>query len=173
MKMNIVDILIAKNLSGGGSGGGGGSTPVDHVTFTSADVQDVNATAWTSVSILGSGETLSSLFQKVSEMFKNIRFLHNEIEQCAKEPREVSMTGSAVTINGEDNTHYSCGEVATISTTPPASGSIEVTFTSGATPAVLTVASGVKMPEWFVVEANRIYEISFKDRLGAVMSWQV
>ena len=69
MKMNILDILIAKNLSGGGSGGGGGSTPADRVTFTSADVQDANADAWTSVSILGSGETLSSLCQEVSQMF--------------------------------------------------------------------------------------------------------
>ena len=62
--------------------------------------------------------------------------------------------------------------MATISITPPAQGCIDVTFTSGATPAVLTVASGVKMPEWFAVEANRIYEINIKDQLGAVMSWQ-
>jgi len=30
----------------------------------------------------------------------------------------------------------------------------------------------VKMPDWFVMEANRVYEISITDGIyGAVMSW--
>ena len=44
-------------------------------TFTSGD--SANATAWTDVGLLTSGEKHSSLFQKVATMFKNIRYLYH------------------------------------------------------------------------------------------------
>ena len=44
-------------------------------TFTSGD--SANATAWTDVGALTSGEKHSSLFQKVATMFKNIRYLYH------------------------------------------------------------------------------------------------
>lgn len=49
----------------------GNGTP----TFTSADVPDGESTSWTTVPALTSGETHKSIFQKTSQMFKNIRYL--------------------------------------------------------------------------------------------------
>lgn len=48
----------------------------DIENFTSSDVADGNATAWTSVTPLASGEVHSSIFAKISQMFKNIRYLY-------------------------------------------------------------------------------------------------
>ena len=44
-------------------------------SFTSSDAS--TATAWTSVGVLASGETHASIFAKVSQMFKNIRYLYD------------------------------------------------------------------------------------------------
>ena len=52
-----------------------GDTKDNVTTFTSSDVADGQATAWTSVVPLASGEKHSSIFAKVSQMFKNIRYL--------------------------------------------------------------------------------------------------
>ena len=46
------------------------------VSFTSGDVADGNATAWTSVAPLASGEKHKSIFNKISTMFKNVRYLY-------------------------------------------------------------------------------------------------
>lgn len=83
-----------------------------------------------------------------------------------------TVSGTDVTITGVANTRYVCGEVSTISITPPASGIIDVIFSSGSTVAVLTLPQTVKMPYWFEVEANKTYEINIMDGIyGAVMSW--
>lgn len=64
-----VDDLLLQKLDEDGDG-------KDNVeTFTSSDVADGSASAWTSVSELTSGEVHSSIFAKVSQMFKNVRFL--------------------------------------------------------------------------------------------------
>jgi hypothetical protein len=44
--------------------------------FTSSDTTDANATSWTSVTKLDSRESYSSIFAKMSQMFKNIRYLY-------------------------------------------------------------------------------------------------
>lgn len=49
------------------------------VSFTSSDTADTDASAWTSVAALTSGEKQSSIFAKVSQMFKNIRYLNKLI----------------------------------------------------------------------------------------------
>ena len=46
------------------------------VAFTSSDVADGSATAWTTVTPLASGEKHRIMFAKISQMFKNIRFLY-------------------------------------------------------------------------------------------------
>ena len=46
------------------------------VAFASSDTQDVDASAWTSVATLTSGEKHSFLFAKISQMFKNVRYLY-------------------------------------------------------------------------------------------------
>lgn len=53
-----------------------GNAQDNTVTYTSSDVADGSATAWTSVTKLSSGEKLSSIFAKMSQMFKNVRFLY-------------------------------------------------------------------------------------------------
>ena len=53
------------------------TAPADMVEdFTSSDVADGSATAWTGVNPLTSGETNKSIFAKLSQMFKNIRYLY-------------------------------------------------------------------------------------------------
>ena len=87
----------------------------------------------------------------------------------------VDITGTTPTITAVENTRYVCGEVTSLSFTPPASGISIVRFTSGSTVTVLTIPSTVKFPEWFdptSLETNTIYEICVTDgEFGAVMSW--
>ena len=45
------------------------------MNFTSSDVEDGSATAWTSVPALKSGEKHNVILGKVSQMFKNVRYL--------------------------------------------------------------------------------------------------
>lgn len=54
----------------------GGDTASNVASFTSSDVADGSASAWTSVATLTSGEKHTSLFAKVSQMFKNVRYLY-------------------------------------------------------------------------------------------------
>lgn len=53
-----------------------GDTKDNTTTFTSSDVADGSSTAWTSVPALTSGEKHTSIFSKMSQMFKNIRYLY-------------------------------------------------------------------------------------------------
>ena len=46
------------------------------VSFTSSDVADGSANSWTSVTPIASGEKHASLFAKISQMFKNVRYLY-------------------------------------------------------------------------------------------------
>ena len=90
---------------------------------------------------------------------------------------EVSnVSGTTPSITGVAGTRYVCGEVSTISITPPDSGIIDVIFVSGSTPAVLTVPSTVKWnddsfdPE--SLEADTVYELNILDGIyGAVGTW--
>ena len=90
-------------------------------------------------------------------------------------PLVETVTGTTPTITGQPNTCYNCGEVTSISITPPSSGTIDVFFTSGSTPALLTVPASVKFPAWFnsaALEANTTYEILITNGVyGSVMSW--
>jgi hypothetical protein len=49
------------------------------VGFTSSDTTDANANSWTSVVPIASSESLGGLFGKVSQMFKNVRYLFNQV----------------------------------------------------------------------------------------------
>ena len=87
----------------------------------------------------------------------------------------VDVSGTTPTITAVENTRYVCGEVSTLSITPPSSGICIVRFTSGTTATVLTVPNTVIWPEWFdatTLESSRVYEICITDGVyGAVMSW--
>ena len=86
-----------------------------------------------------------------------------------------TVSGTTPSITGVPNTTYQCGEVATISITPPANGTIDVIFTSGSTAAVLTVPNTVKLPAWFdatSLDTDTIYEIMITNGVyGSVMTW--
>ena len=85
----------------------------------------------------------------------------------------ITVSGSTPSITGESGKRYVCGTVDSISITPPGTGIIDVVFTSGTTPAVLT-ASGVTWPSWFdstSLNASTVYEINIQDGFGAVSKW--
>lgn len=86
-----------------------------------------------------------------------------------------TITDTDPVITGINGTRYTCGEVDSISITPPASGLIDVLFISGETAAELTLPEGVKFSTDFDpdnLEADTVYEISILDGIyGAVMSW--
>lgn len=66
LKTNVNDIegnMLTKN----------GDSANNITTFTSDDSTDVSA--WTDVDVLASGEKHSSIFNKISTMFKNTRYL--------------------------------------------------------------------------------------------------
>ena len=90
----------------------------------------------------------------------------------------VSVSGSTPTINAKPGVRYICGECATLSITLPASGCIDVTFTSGSTATVLTITPPtgvtVKWANGFdpsSLDANTTYEINIMDGLGVACAW--
>lgn len=86
-----------------------------------------------------------------------------------------TVTGANPVIVAQAGHRYVCGEVETISITPPVSGICDLVFTSGTTPAVLTVPNTVQWPEWFdptSLAASTTYELNIMDgTLGAVGVW--
>lgn len=91
-----------------------------------------------------------------------------------------NVSGSTPTITGVDNHRYVCGEVATLTIAPPATGCIDVVFESGSTATVLTVTpptgvTAVLWPDGFdptSLDASTIYEINILDgKLAEVGKW--
>ena len=90
----------------------------------------------------------------------------------------VTVSGTTPSIAALSGIQYVCGEVSTLDITLPASGCVDVVFTSGSTPTVLTVTPPtgvtVKWANGFdptALEANTTYEINIKDGLGVAASW--
>ena len=85
----------------------------------------------------------------------------------------VNVTGTDPVITAQPSYRYNCGEVTSLTITPPSSGTIDFIFTSGTTPTVLDLPSTVKMPSWWIgVEANTTYEMCITDGVYCgVMSW--
>lgn len=90
----------------------------------------------------------------------------------------VSVTGTTPNINAKAGIRYVCGEVTTLDITLPASGIVDVVFTSGSTPTVLTITppSGqtVKWANGFDptnLDADTTYEINIMDGLGVAIGW--
>ena len=88
--------------------------------------------------------------------------------------KEVTIIDTDVIITANSNTRYICGEVSTLNFTPSNEGICNVKFTSGSSKTILTLPNTVKMPDWFEIEANMIYEISIADGIyGVVTSWAI
>lgn len=91
----------------------------------------------------------------------------------------ITVTGTTPSITALPGIRYVCGEVTTIDITLPASGIVDVVFTSGSTPAVFTVTPPtgvtVKWENGFdpaALEANTTYEINVADGVyGVVGQW--
>lgn len=85
------------------------------------------------------------------------------------------VSGTTPSIVGVANTRYICGEVSTLSITPPSTGIIDITFTSGSTATILTIPNTVIFPAWFdttSLEVNTVYEINIMDGTrGVVTTW--
>lgn len=101
------------------------------ITFTSDDDAQGNATSWTSVPLIESGEKHKSIFNKFTTMVKNIRYLYNMLGTT-----DISSIGSGTVTSalGNLNTRvgslndafvnkfvretqtFSCGSLATLST---------------------------------------------------------
>lgn len=94
----------------------------------------------------------------------------------------VQVSGTTPTITPEDNHEYNCGELASLTiSTPPASGSYAIVFTSGATPTQTIIPPAPAMrwqtadnepPQGFPA-ANVRYEINVKDTYVALGEWPV
>lgn len=152
-----------------GPAGQNGTTPVKGVDYwTASDQADIVSHTVTAV---------SPTFQTKAITDTGGYYTTDTVEGAFQEigagmVKTQTVSGTNVTITGVANTRYICGEVSTISITPPASGIIDIIFSSGSTVAVLTLPQTVKMPYWFEVEANKTYEINIMDGIyGAVMSW--
>lgn len=91
------------------------------------------------------------------------------------DPETITVTGTDPVITGVPNARYICGEVYSLSITPPSGGIIDVIFTSGTTVTVLTLPNTVRLPEWWEgPEAGYTYEICITDGTYAVItSWPV
>lgn len=85
----------------------------------------------------------------------------------------VEVSGTDPVITGKASYRYNCGELYTLTITPPTSGTMDIIFTSGATPTVLTLPNTVKMPDWWAgIETNTTYEMCITDgTYCGVMSW--
>ena len=91
-----------------------------------------------------------------------------------------TVSGTTPTITGEANHRYTCGECATLDIIAPASGCIDVVFTSGSTATVLTVTSAKANTtvKWAIgfnpssLNANTQYEINIQDgEWGLAVAW--
>ena len=90
-----------------------------------------------------------------------------------------SVSGMTPTITAKTGVRYICGECTTLDITTPESGIVDITFTSGATPTVLTVTPPTGMTMMWAngfdstaLEANTVYEINIMDGCkGVVCSW--
>lgn len=90
-----------------------------------------------------------------------------------------SVSGMTPTITAKAGVRYICGECTTLDITTPESGIVDITFTSGATPTVLTVTPPTGMTMMWAngfdstaLEANTVYEINIMDGCkGVTCSW--
>ena len=103
-----------------------------------------------------------------------------EIAGMVETSRTVTVSGTTPSITGADGYRYICGEVSTLNITAPASGCIDVVFTSGSTATVLTVTTAktgatIRWANGFdpsALEADTVYEINILDgELGVAGAW--
>ena len=86
-------------------------TAENTTAFTSSDVADGSASAWTNVSKLSSGEKHSSILKKVSQMFKNVRYLYKMLGTT-----DISGIGNGTCTGAISSLNSSLGKCGTFTT---------------------------------------------------------
>ena len=84
----------------------GGDTTNNIVTFTSGD--SPSPTAWTNIDSLATGEKHSSLFNKISTMIKNVRFLYKVLGTT-----DISTIGDGTVTGAVSTLNSSLSDVST------------------------------------------------------------
>lgn len=90
----------------------GGDISEKTVTFESQDAEDPEE--WTDVDVLSTGTKLSLLFQKVSSMFKNIRFLKKKTDELDLGVNELNTNMESSGINDERLSSFSIGSTLSV-----------------------------------------------------------
>ena len=82
------------------------------------------------------------------------------------------ISGATPTINATPGGMYQCGTLTSLTFNPSSTGICDVIFTSGSTATTVTLPATVKMPPYYVIEANKVYEINIDSGVyGEVSSW--
>ena len=136
-------------------------------TGDGANIAQVTGGAMGEVTELNSVVDLASVDETIAYM---------DLDWAAEPIDEVPVSGTTPSITAQKNTMYVCGTVTSINFIPSSVGLSAVQFTSGTTPAELTVPNTVKWPEWFDatnLEASTVYEISIRNGFyGMVATWR-
>ena len=96
---------------------------------------------------------------------------------AGKKTPKTTVSGTSVTQAINSNTFYVFGEVTALTLTfnTPSDDNImneyHFRFTSGSTPTVLTLPSGVVMNTTLTPQANKVYEVSIIDNYGVWCEW--
>ena len=145
------------------------TAPADMVeAFTSSDVADGGATAWTGVNPLTSGETNKSIFAKLSQMFKNIRYLYKMLGTT-----DISSIGNGTVTGGLSSLNDSFKQLGTVSNhdyarvegmTASATGNTLLSYPAGFTYNICFIA-GFKI----VVASGSAVVSEFDDRIQLTM----
>ena len=156
--MDTIDELLASPT---------GDTADSTVAFTSSDVDDASATSWTSVTEMTSGETHKSIFAKISQMFKNIRFLYKLLGNT-----DISAIGNGTVTGGLSALNTSLGKVtrtvqiinftATLATTYDVDtfSNYQFILIELYTDATTCIATGITTPAAIVQNTFRVYGTS-------------
>ena len=146
------------------------TAPADMVeAFTSSDVADGSATAWTGVNPLTSGETNKSIFAKLSQMFKNIRYLYKMLGTT-----DISSIGNGTVTGGLSSLNDSFKQLGTVSNhdyarveglTASATGNTLISYPAGFTYNNCFIA-GFKI----VVASGSAVVSEFDDRIQLTMN---
>lgn len=96
------------------------------VAFTSGDA--ASPTAWTNVSVITTGSTLATLFNRISTMIKNVRWLYSKLGTTdISSIGNGTVTGALSTLNGKTSKTYSGTPNNVIVTSYKANKIVEVT----------------------------------------------
>ena len=121
----------------------------------------------------GGTVTVDSALSDSSKNPVQNKVINTALGDKADKPTETTVSGSTPSITAADNTIYICGEVSSVTVTAAANIEFTVIFTSGATPATLTMDQNIVMPVGFTIEANTRYEINVSDGYALAAGWAV